>query len=367
MRILVLSKRQYTNKDLIDDCYGRVFELPANLCRQGHTVKGLTLSYRVKEQNITKYEFDDAGLTWQSVNLRRGILPQLYLYLKIVEELILTFKPDAIWATSDALHSIFAVYLQNKYKLPCVVDLYDNYESFTITQIPGLRKLYRRALQQATALSCVTKSLADNIVTERPIAIIGNGVDRTLFYPQQKTQCREALSLPADALVIGTAGALSAGRDIGLLFEAFLQLSSLQDNVYLLLAGTLDPDVSIPAHPNVIYLGELEYSKIPAVYNAMDICVICNKASAFGDFCFPQKLYEILACRRPLVVANTRGIAPLFSAFQDHVYTPGDLQSLLDALQYQITNPGVPGIAVSTWETQAEKLGELLVSVSGTS
>jgi teichuronic acid biosynthesis glycosyltransferase TuaC len=364
MRILVLSKRQYTNKDLIDDCYGRVFELPANLCRQGHAVKGLTISYRVKEQNVTEYEFDGATLTWQSVNLTRGILPQLFLYLKTIEQLIFTFKPDVIWATSDALHSIFAVYLQNKYKLPCVVDLYDNYESFRLTRIPGLRKLFRRSLQQASALSCVTQSLADNIVTDRTIAIIGNGVDRTLFYPQDKAQCREALSLPGDALIIGTAGALSTDRDIGLLFEAFLQLSPLHENVYLLLAGNLERGVSIPTHPNLIYLGELEYGKIPTVYNAMDICVICNKASAFGDYCFPQKLYEILACQRPLVVANTKGIAPLFSSCKDHLYAPGNLQSLIDALQRQIANASLPGLPISTWETQAEKLGELLVSVS---
>ena len=36
MRILVLSKRQYMNKDLIDDLYGRFRELPLALAGLGH-------------------------------------------------------------------------------------------------------------------------------------------------------------------------------------------------------------------------------------------------------------------------------------------------------------------------------------------
>jgi len=34
MRIVVLSKRQYTNKDVIDDRYGRLWEIPMALACQ---------------------------------------------------------------------------------------------------------------------------------------------------------------------------------------------------------------------------------------------------------------------------------------------------------------------------------------------
>ena len=44
MRILVLSKRQYTGKDLLDDHYGRIFEIPEELSKKGHAVRGVTLS-----------------------------------------------------------------------------------------------------------------------------------------------------------------------------------------------------------------------------------------------------------------------------------------------------------------------------------
>lgn len=40
MRILVLSKRRYTGKDLLDDRYGRLYEIPAGLVARGHAVVG---------------------------------------------------------------------------------------------------------------------------------------------------------------------------------------------------------------------------------------------------------------------------------------------------------------------------------------
>ena len=46
LRILVLSKRQYMSKDLIDDRYGRFRELPLAMAAQGAAVRGFCLSYR---------------------------------------------------------------------------------------------------------------------------------------------------------------------------------------------------------------------------------------------------------------------------------------------------------------------------------
>ena len=50
MRILVLTKRQYMGKDLLDDRFGRFRELPLELARLGHQVHGLCLSYRARNE-----------------------------------------------------------------------------------------------------------------------------------------------------------------------------------------------------------------------------------------------------------------------------------------------------------------------------
>ena len=49
MQILVLTKRQYMNKDLIDDRFGRFREIPLEMALKKHKVYGICLSYKKKE------------------------------------------------------------------------------------------------------------------------------------------------------------------------------------------------------------------------------------------------------------------------------------------------------------------------------
>ena len=84
MKILVLSKRQYMAKDLLDDHFGRFWELPLELARLGHEVRGLTLSYRRRHQGVfLDLTFaQHAVVIWNSVNLLNGYLPQIEHYTR---------------------------------------------------------------------------------------------------------------------------------------------------------------------------------------------------------------------------------------------------------------------------------------------
>jgi len=53
MRILVLAKRQYMVKNVIDDRFGRFRELPIDLSRLVHERRGLCLNYR--EKSLEKF------------------------------------------------------------------------------------------------------------------------------------------------------------------------------------------------------------------------------------------------------------------------------------------------------------------------
>ena len=76
MRILVLTKRQYMNKDLIDDRFGRFREIPLSLAQKGYRVQGVCLSYRYKTEGL----YHDGPVSWQSINatiLKFAVLHQL--------------------------------------------------------------------------------------------------------------------------------------------------------------------------------------------------------------------------------------------------------------------------------------------------
>ena len=69
MRIVVLTKRQYTNKDVIDDRYGRLWEIPLALAEQGNDVICICLSYKKKEQGIHVTRGKNGqSICWHSVN-----------------------------------------------------------------------------------------------------------------------------------------------------------------------------------------------------------------------------------------------------------------------------------------------------------
>ena len=75
--ILFISKRQYTQKDLLDDKYGRLWEIPKGLSKIGFNIKGICLSYKKKRTGIIYAE----PILWESVNVGNFILPGLIKYL----------------------------------------------------------------------------------------------------------------------------------------------------------------------------------------------------------------------------------------------------------------------------------------------
>lgn len=82
MRVVVLTKRQYTNRDVIDDRYGRLWEIPLGLAREGHEVTCVCLSYRKKGAGQETYE-DSQGhaIRWISVNLGSFLVFGFFKYL----------------------------------------------------------------------------------------------------------------------------------------------------------------------------------------------------------------------------------------------------------------------------------------------
>lgn len=318
MKILVVCKRQYTGRDLLDDQYGRLFEIPEELARLGHQVKGLAVSYRKRREGV----FTPKGVEWQSLNA----LP-IISHAKIIMAIktaIIQFDPDIIWTSSDASIIHCGAIACNELDKPFVVDFYDNYESFMLTKLPFVKKMLYSACLKSVGITAVTQLLSEHlrgrgIDQEIPISVLGNGINAGLFYVREKEACRQALKLPAKALLVGTAGALDSSRGIRVLFDAFEIASREIENLHLVVAGPRDGTIGAYKNSRIIDLGNRSPADIPVVLGSLDLAIICNLDSDFGRFCYPQKLEEILACRIPFLAANVGELAvalPLSQQFQ---------------------------------------------------
>jgi teichuronic acid biosynthesis glycosyltransferase TuaC len=362
VRILVLTKRQYMGKDLLDDRFGRFRELPLELARLGHEVRGISLSYRPRAEGsiIDCAPCQNGQVIWHCLNLINGFVPALKSYFKHVRHLLEDFRPDVIWACSDAYHAIFGYRLSRQCQARCVIDLYDNFEAFGATKLPTVRPLFKTAVREADGVTCFSGRLAERIVQNyprvKPTAVIESGVNIELFFPQDRLLCRQLLGLPEDATIIGTAGALYRNRGIDVLFRGFEILNAEDNNIHLALAGPRERRNFIPKSPNVHDLGILPWDRVPLLINALDVAVSCYRDSETGRYSFPQKAYEIIACQTPIISAGVGTMIDLLASHPECLFEPDDPKGLAEAVRSQLGRPAPMDLKIPSWSDSAKQL-----------
>jgi teichuronic acid biosynthesis glycosyltransferase TuaC len=366
MKILVLTKRQYMGKDLIDDRFGRFRELPLELARLGHDVRGLALSYRrrAKEAFLDEIGPPGKGVAWDSVSVFGRCLPRLQKVTRRAMASALEFRPDLIWSCSDAYHAIFGWWLSRRVRTRCVIDLYDNFEAFPLSRIPGVLPLFRRAVKKSDGITAFSDRMADYVARtyrrSKPMQVIPNGTRKDLFQPDDQKTCRERLGLPAQAKIIGTAGALDSSRGIETLFEAFEMLSRELSDLHLALAGPRPSGLRIPTGVRIHDFKELPHKDVASLINALDLAVVCYRHSAQGEVSLPQKAHEIIACRIPLVAAAVGSMNELLLNHPDCLYEPENSTHLADAIRRQLLRKTIIDIPVLSWTDSAKELDHFL-------
>lgn len=298
MKIIFLCKRRPQNKDLLIRPYGRFYYLPHLLSAKGHEVYILLLSYRFEPSVTIKKN----GITWQSETFC-GLNP--LSYIGMAHRLIRKIDPDWIVGFSDTYYGILAHRLAIKYGTRSAIDAYDNYESY----IPWLKPLHlawRKAIKSADVVTAAGPQLARYLKRFRPhrkVHIVPMAADPAGFRPLDRKECRKKLNLPQDKKLIGYCGSIYQNRGIQTLFRAYERVHHQNPDTLLVLSGRQQKKIHLPQ--NSRYLGYLSDNLIPLLLNSMDVLLIPNQLTKFGNFSYPAKLYEAMACQIPVVAAAT--------------------------------------------------------------
>lgn len=358
MKILVLTKRQYMNKDLLDDRFGRFREIPLALAQKGHTVSGLCLSYAKRNEG----HVNDGPVWWQSINASRLKVPGLVKFS--LEACKRAEHAEIIWACSDSIYGIVGYGLSKKYNIPIVFDLYDNFEFFLMARLPVIKQLYRHVVKNCDAVTCVSRPLARLVNAygrkTRPI-ILENAVRKDLFLPLDKEKCRNKLKLPQNVRLVGTAGALTSSRGIQTLFDAFDIIKSKYQDLHLAVAGPRN--VKIPQDSRIHDLGILPLKQVTVFLNALDIGIVCNLENNFGKYCFPQKTREIMACNIPIIAAKVGSMQEMFADKSQWLYDPGNSGSLAKAIEYRLADSHTDYEALPSWFDLAQILEKAIYQI----
>lgn len=186
-----------------------------------------------------------------------------------------------------------------------------------------LLSLERFACRSADRILVVSERMKKSLVTLRSIdpskiAVSEDGVDLSLFNPQlSKGSVRSKYGIPAESPVILFVGALSPREGVDRLIEAMKYVVGKYPEAKLLIVGggAMVVDVSgqlkklttdLGLEKNVVFVGRVKHQEVPFFIIDSDICV----APFTGGFS-PIKVYEYLACGKPVIVTGGTDIGDL--------------------------------------------------------
>ncbi len=349
------------NHDVIDDRYGRLFELPHHLSRST-SVMSFCLDYRLEKKAPVP---EDLVGDWFRLNIPLSLFVGWFLVLFAKGN---KFRPDCVVASSDCVSVIIGWFIAYLLGARFYADLYDDYATFGLAKIPGMKWLYQRALSSADGICAVSETLGNSLqecFPVKPVLVLESTIDSALFYRREKNSSRKLLGLEGfyDKKLVGVCGGLNAYHGVSAVFDAFAKVSELEPDTVFVVAGKLDNAYPLPQLPNVKYLGMLRHEEMPHFFSAMDVQVVALSNTRFGYFAFPQKAYEVLACEVPVVAAEVGALALLFETVPDALYDPDSSSSLAAAVVRQLQARKINAVDIPTWEDQSLALARFMSAV----
>lgn len=181
------------------------------------------------------------------------------------------------------------------------------------------------------------KLAADTGIAAEEIAVIPNGVDLRRFRPPklgEKADLRRRLELPAEAVVFGTAGSLTAVKGLDYLVRAFARATAHTGEARLVLVGDgperdrlsdLTRHLGIASH--VSFVGARD--DVEVLLRAMDVFVLPSLSEGTSN-----ALLEALATGLPVVATNVGESAKLLDHGRCGMLVPaGDEGALSGAIE----------------------------------
>lgn len=355
MKLVLLCKRYYTNKDLIVDRFGRLFYLPIELKKQGVEVIVIAADYRSSFPMHKNIE----GVDFYSIPLA---ISRMFSFFTQINKIVKENQADILMASGDTHFGVIGYILAKQLKVPFLFDIYDFYPSFGTNKIPGMKTAFYTLLKQASLIICASEPLKQ--ISEqynKSVVIIENGVDTQIFKSFDKKLARQALGLPLDIKIVGFFGSLTE-RSGPQLIEACKLVKEQYPNMLLLLAGKLDLAPEMINQPWIKYLGFVSQIEVVKMINACDVVTLPYELK--GDNTAKQiqmsnacKIAEYLACQIPVVSTRVSNYRDFFQHAPQSFCEANDSNDMANAIILQLEMPQLePFPEHLTWENLTKKL-----------
>lgn len=380
MKILITSI-----VDLKKSQHNRPHQFVKYLSRK-HEVTVLSINdwWKGGQDNLDAYssEFDDIFKRIEySYLTERKVSP-------ILQELLFRKKVKEILKEEDFdvhlnYNTLLSGYVAAK-KIKTVYDMADDLGAMIkeSPQIPRVLRpfggvlgnfMVRKNIESADKVTVTTDLLkrAYNI-PDGKCEVIPNGVDTNLFRNYGDT--KEELGL--DGFIIGYVGVLREWVDLEPIFQALRDLNKEIKMVVVGKEGQFKENVELAkncgVYDRVTFTGMVPYSQVPKYISAMDICLIPFKVNAISANALPLKLFEYMACEKPVLSTELPGVKTIAGDKVMYVANHGEYKEKImelyenDKLRREMGKTGREFVVENyDWERIVKKLEEMLLTVGG--
>lgn len=207
------------------------------------------------------------------------------------------------------------------------------------------------ALRRCDRVVVLTEGLGRLVQTEYGVpadrvVLLPSGTDATLFRPMDKSRCVQEAGLEPNCEYIGFVGSFYRYQGLATLLDAFEHLRARRPSVRLLMVG--DGETATALHEQaarrglsagIVWTGRVAYSRVPLLIGTMDVCVapFCGDRGETS----PVKIFDYLACGKPVVASAIPSVTALFSQSNGVVLVEPDRAGpLADAVMALLDRPG---------------------------
>ena len=329
MKLLFIGKRFNTNRDALQEKFGRNYQFPLHLAEQ-HDVTLWLVDYH----STTTIRSTDGPLNIISTPVKNLTVFQHYLLGKYK-----TAKPiDIVIASGDCYIGLMAQRISKKIKAKFVFDVYDKYDEFGGYVKPLGFDLFSHLLKTADMRLFASNALLQILGKPGVDTILSNGIDANHFRPIDKMEARQKLQLPAEQAFIGYFGSMEPDRGVQDLIAAVKILREQGQYIKLLLGGKSDASLN-PYQPGIRYLGNIPFANVPYALAACDVLSVPYRRSPFMDAGASNKIAEAMACERPIVATRSPNLIANYpeqtKELEPYLAEPGNPTSLAAAISQQ--------------------------------
>lgn len=206
-----------------------------------------------------------------------------------------------------------------------------------------IRLLERWIYRASDLVSCTTQAFVETVVSRgvdrRKTLLIPNGADLSVFRPLPRDNPVAAADSLGDGFVVMYCGLLGIKHGLETVLEAAQLLQSEKD-ISLVLVGNgarrlaLEQFVAEHKMQNVRFLGERDPQDLPWLLARADLCVTSLLPEPYLEKILPVKIFEYMACGKPIVAALAGEGARVIREFAAGVVVPpGNAPALAEAIR----------------------------------